>query len=296
MQSDTHELHVYCGWNIFICSIIHSICHFARMAAQGNLYLLYSHISGITGVLIFLFCLLICVPMTFFRQRINYELRKNMHYLFIFFALALAFHTPTSAIPNGGFTFYVFGTLLFWFFVDATYSYFFMTEKIDTPTFSVVPSGVRMTMDVSKRFQKVGQKGGICYVCLPWVKKNQWHAFSLFENPSNPVERQIFVQRTGDWTNELHSYLQRDTVRPVWINGPFPSPYDNAGAYDNQILVASGTSLVLRFFCSLVRLFDEFCSVLVTWSQSLNVLACLALLVAAFRYWCYSSLIGNPSS
>ena len=30
----------------------------------------------------------------------------------------------------------------------------------------------------------------------------------------------------GDWTNALHDELERgDTLRPVWIQGPFSSPY-----------------------------------------------------------------------
>lgn len=240
MYSDSHELHVYCGWTIVVCAFIHAACHLARWAAQGNMDLLVTHCSGITGLLIVLSCILICIPMTFLRETIKYEVRKNLHYFFILFAAALAFHTPRSAVPNGGFTAYVFGGLLVWYFLDATYCYFFMTEKIDTTKFSVLPSGVRMTMNVSKRFQKAGAQGGICYVCLPWIAKNQWHAFSLFENPSNPAERQIFIQKTGDWTTKLHRYVQRDTVRPAWVHGPFPSPYDNADAYDNQILVASG--------------------------------------------------------
>lgn len=118
-----------------------------------------------------------------------------------------------------------------------------MTEQIATTKFSVLSSGVRMTMNVSERFQKVGAHGGICYVCLPWISKDQWHAFSLFENPHNPAERQIFIQKTGDWTTEVHRVLQRETVRPAWVQGPFQSPYDNAIAYDNQILVASGIGI-----------------------------------------------------
>ena len=100
-----------------------------------------------------------------------------------------------------------------------------------------------MTMTVSERFQEFGVQGGYCYVCLPWVDKYEWHAFSLFENPSNSAERQIFIQKSGDWTSKVHHFLQRDTVRPAWIYGPFPSPYSSADAYDNQILVASGIGI-----------------------------------------------------
>lgn len=243
MYQDSHELHVYCGWTILVCSTIHVICHVTRWAVQQNLELLTSHISGTTGLVIFSTCLLICLPMTWLRQKLRFEWRKNLHYLFIVFALALMFHTPKSAIPNGGFTIYVFGIVLSLYALDSLYAFFFMTEKIPSPEFSVVKSGVRMTMQVSDHFQKVGASGGIGYICVPWVKKYQWHAFSLFENPAQPNERQVFIQKVGDWTTELHQYLQRETSRPIWISGPFPSPYSNAELYDNQILVASGESL-----------------------------------------------------
>jgi hypothetical protein len=243
MYKDSHELHVYCGWTILIFAAIHTIFHIARWAQQGNLYLLVQHFSGLSGFFIISSCLLISIPMTILRTQIRFEIRKNLHYLFIVFGGALMFHTPTSAIPNGGFTAWVFSITLVWYFIDATYCFFYMTEKIDTTKFSVVNCGVRMTMTVSDRFQKMGNQGGVCYVCLPWIDRNQWHAFSLFEDPANPGERQIFIQKTGDWTTQVHRVLQRDTVRPAWIQGPFPSPYDNAIAYDNQILVASGIGI-----------------------------------------------------
>jgi predicted ferric reductase len=243
MPGDLHNLHLYCGWTILIFSLVHTVFHLARWAEQGNLYLLFHHFSGISGFIIVVSLILICVPMIFCKKQMRYEIRKNLHYFFILFALALCFHTPKSAIPNGGFTAWVFGTILVWYFLDATYCLFFMTEKIETTRFEVLPNGVQMTMKVSDFFQKKGAQGGYCYVCLPWVDKTQWHAFSLFEDPVNPEERQIFVQKGGDWTNEVHRLLQRDTVRPAWVQGPFPSPYDSADAYDNHILVASGIGI-----------------------------------------------------
>jgi hypothetical protein len=84
----------------------------------------------------------------------------------------------------------------------------------------VVPSGVKMTFKVSERFQAMGNQGGVCYVCLPWISKHQWHAFSLFENPKNPMaEREIFMQTIGDWTHKVHETVQRETVRPCWVQG-----------------------------------------------------------------------------
>ena len=47
----------------------------------------------------------------------------------------------------------------------------------------------------------------------------------------------------GDWTTSVHEQLQRNTVRPVWISGPFVSPYNNALNFDNTICVASGIGI-----------------------------------------------------
>lgn len=73
----------------------------------------------------------------------------------------------------------------------------------------------------------------------------QWHAFSLFEHPTDPNLRQVFMMKVqgGDWTNSVHEQLQRNTVRPVWISGPFVSPYNNALDFDNTICVASGIGI-----------------------------------------------------
>ena len=100
-----------------------------------------------------------------------------------------------------------------------------------------------MSCEVSDRFQKRLQNGGYAYVCLPWIDKNQWHAFSLYEIPKKKNTTCVFMAKAGDWTTSVHNALQRDTARPVWFCGPFPSPYNNADLYDNQILIASGIGI-----------------------------------------------------
>lgn len=104
-------------------------------------------------------------------------------------------------------------------------------------------TGVQLTMAVSKKFQKRGNSGGYCYVNFPWINKYQWHAFSMFENPDNPNERQIYIQDLGDWTHSVREALQRNTRRPVWVQGPFSSPYDSAIEMDNQILIVTGIGI-----------------------------------------------------
>jgi len=120
-----------------------------------------------------------------------------------------------------------------------------MCEKIGTTAFSVLSSGVRISMPVSERFQKCARnaQGGYAYILIPWINDKQWHPFSLFEDPADPSTQQMFLMKSGDWTSSVHKALCRDTTRPCWIKGPFPSPYSHASGYDNMILVASGIGI-----------------------------------------------------
>jgi len=242
---DLHELHIYAGWVIVIDGILHASFHCIRWINQGNMYLMFDSRSGCSGFVVTICICLIGFPMMFevLRSRMKYELRKYLHYFFVVFCIAMSFHAPLSTIPNGGFACIIFPTLIIWYVLDTLYVYLFWTEKIDTTVFHVVATGVQCTMHVSEKFQARGVSGGYCYVCFPWINTNQWHAFSLFENPSNPSERQIYIQDLGDWTHDVLKALQRETHRPIWVQGPFSSPYDNAVEFDNQILVAGGIGI-----------------------------------------------------
>jgi predicted ferric reductase len=240
---DLHELHVFSGWTILVNGMTHAAFHIARWISQNNVALLWKHFSGISGLIVTVAMCLICFPMLIYKHKVRYEIRKGLHYFFILFCLAMCFHAPTSAFPNGGFSTWGFTILILWWILDYSYCLCYMTEKIDSTIFHVVPTGVQLTMRVSNRFQKTGVRGGYCYVNFPWLSRYEWHAFSLFENPSNPDERQIFMEKFGDWTSKLHKTLQRDTTRPIWVQGPFSSPYNSADEYDHQILVAGGIGI-----------------------------------------------------
>jgi len=127
----------------------------------------------------------------------------------------LCFHVKPNAMPNGGFIAPVLGLCIVLYTLDACYVYFFMCEKIDTTAFHVLSSGVRISMQVSDRFQKsMGKRGGYAYINIPWINNKQWHAFSLFEDPYDSSARQMFLLKNGDWTNAVHAALSRDTSRP----------------------------------------------------------------------------------
>jgi len=245
MVDDQHELHAFCGKFIAYDVWVHTLFHCLRWGVAGNIDLLWTNPTGLSGLIVVLATPLITFPMFINKIRLSmsYEIRKALHYLFYLFAIGMCFHNKTSAFPNGGFNQITMGFCIIYYTLDSLYVMFFMTEIIETTIFNVLPSGVQMTMAVSEHFQANFAQGGYGYVCLPWVSKYEWHAFSLFEHPTDPNLRQVFMMKTGDWTSDVHRQLQRNTVRPVWISGPFVSLYNNALDYDNNICVASGIGI-----------------------------------------------------
>ena len=240
---EAHDNHTHAGKYIAFDVWIHTIFHCLRWLSQGNINLLWQTRVGVTGIVTFIVTPLIAFPMLYYKRKLNYEVRKALHYLFYVFAVAMCFHVPPSAIPNGGFLAPILGSCIVLYALDATYVYIYLSEKVETTSFHVLSSGVRISMPVSERFQKQKQRSGFAYICIPWIDDKQWHPFSLFEDPSDPCTQQMFLMKAGDWTNAVHASLSRDTTRPCWIKGPFPSPYSHASMYDNQVLVASGIGI-----------------------------------------------------
>lgn len=144
------------------------LCSSLVRALYFNSHVNCTH-AGITGLITVVSTPLITFPMMYYKKKIRYEIRKAMHYLFYVFAIAMCFHVPLTAIPNGGFLAPVLGTCIVVYTLDACYVYLFMCEKIETTAFYVLSSGVRISMQVSERFKnRAGARGGYAYICIPW--------------------------------------------------------------------------------------------------------------------------------
>ncbi|KAL3778271.1 hypothetical protein ACHAW5_000509 [Stephanodiscus triporus] len=243
--NQAHEHHAHAGAYLAFDVWVHTAFHILRWTSQGNLRLLWTSAAGLSGLITVVATPLIAFPMMYYRDGLSYEVRKGLHFLFYLFAVGLCFHVPTNAIPNGGYIAPVLGSCIVLYTLDACYVYFFMCEKIETTAFHVLSSGARMSMRVSDRFRRspAARGGGYAYVNIPWINNKQWHPFSLFEDPHDPSTLQVFLLKKGDWTSAVHKALSRDTTRPCWIKGPFPSPFSQVSSYDNQILVASGIGI-----------------------------------------------------
>ena len=84
---------------------------------------------------------------------------------------------------------------------------------------------------------------------VPWISKNQWHPFSVYAHPTMDGYSCVFMMASGDWTKKLHGSILRNSARPVWVNGPIPSPYEAAVNYDNLLLCASGIGITPALGC-----------------------------------------------
>ena len=146
--------------------------------------ILVNSTTGLTGL--FSIVVLPIITVLMMNNRIkayfNYEIRKTFHYLYYIFALALCFHVPISRFPNGGFLGPIMGTVLIWYTLDVMYVILFMTEKIHTPVYQVLESGVQITMTISRRFQERLEQGGYVYICVPYVNRELHANFSFICN------------------------------------------------------------------------------------------------------------------
>ena len=131
MFQDMHRLHSFCGHFLVYEALIHVVLHLVRWAEQGNISLLWTHRTGLSGLVVIVVTPLITLPMVYFKKRIPYEIRKGLHWLFYLFAVGMCFHVPTAAFPNGGFCTYVMGTCIVFYTLDRLYVEAFMTEKIE---------------------------------------------------------------------------------------------------------------------------------------------------------------------
>ena len=168
-------------------------------------------------------------------QRWSWERRKALHYLSVIWAFSICFHAPLMHIA------YLVGIPLGLYALDYVYGTFFRTYKISYSTFKRIECGVELTFEHPNGF--VTDIGGYVLVCVPWLAKKEWHAFSVYRQPNQPNMSSVCMLKAGDWTSRLHSIVERNTKRPVWISGPFASPYSTAVDFDNLVLVASGIGI-----------------------------------------------------
>lgn len=233
-----HQLHVWSGTIIGILVSWHSLWHLIRWGVQGKLSTMLQTQTGWTGSVAIVITPLLVLPMRwpYLQTRISYEVRKGAHYLSWLWAIMLMKHAPAGNI------FWIIGSAFLVYLVDWIYGLFVMTFLIPSARFVRLESAVMIKMEKPKSFSHVSV-GGYCYLCVPWITRFEWHAFSVFQDPTDAKSICFIIAATGDWTKALHRSITEPIYRRIWIRGPITSPFETATDSDHVISVASGIGI-----------------------------------------------------
>lgn len=225
---------------IGVVVVWHTLWHLIRWGLQeDNLNLfLFHHVTGITGFISLVITPLLVWPMrlSVLRRKISFEVRKRVHYLSWVWAVAICFHAPPQHI------FWIIGTAFLIYLLDWIYGIFGATHMAPSARFVRLESAVMVRILKPDSFKMKGS-GGYCYLCIPWISKYEWHAFSAFKDPFDDSYVCFCIALAGDWTRNLHATVNEPIHRRIWMYGPFPSPFDTACKNDQVLTIASGIGI-----------------------------------------------------
>ena len=229
-----HACHAEAGRQCAYLATAHGACHFLRWARRGEVAARAAGNAGKSGIAAGLAVVAIAALMSQrSRAALPYEVRRGGHVLLgLAAAFATVAHTTLCACVAGG--------SLALYGVDAIYSSFALAARVDDAVFESLGNGV------SVRFARPAgwpsPKGGFVYALAPWVSRTEWHAFSAYEDGDDIL---IFALNSGDWTARLRAAVRgRPSTRPLWVSGPFASPFADAAAdCDNLLIVATGIGI-----------------------------------------------------
>jgi len=234
-----HHLHVVSGTLVGVIIFWHALWHLIRWGVQGNMKLLIDTPTGITGLICLAITPLLVWPMrlAYLRKKISFEVRKRLHYLSWVWMGTLMFHAPQQDI------FWIIGAAFLIYLLDWFYGLFMRTWMAPSARFVRLESAIMVRVQKPAGFTVKGAGGAYCYLCVPWVSKVEWHAFSVFKDPFDADCVCFCIAVAGDWTQKLHDKLHEPIYRRLWLYGPFPSPFESATDNDNVISIASGIGI-----------------------------------------------------
>eukprot|EP01050_Picozoa_sp_SAG11_P015526 SAG11_NODE_2022_length_3911_cov_2.647954_2_plen_742_part_00 len=239
---DLHQVHASAGRAIGWLTLVHALCHGCRWAARRELGLLLSAPAGASGLVAALCAAPICLLMggpARLRASLSWEVRKAAHLLCAPFGIALLWHTPRMLV----FCTAVMGV----YGADQAFTVFAASHRIDKPAFTRLANAVILTFANPAEWKDNGI--GYINVLVPWISRFQHHPFSVYAHPKRKNHSCVCIVAGGDWTRRLHDSLATPTTRPVWISGPFISPYQGASEHDNLMLVATGVGITPALSC-----------------------------------------------
>jgi hypothetical protein len=233
-----HDVHVRAGWFCLLLTWLHSVFHIVRWARLGHLKYLYTTQTGATGLIGWICCTLVCLPMGLkkLRMTIRYEIRHFLHTVGgVGFGLCGAFHAPATNVM------YIYLSVTLIYMVDWFYANFFKTYEVEFCHFTRLQKSTVLHWQNPPGYNN--HQHGYVNICIPFIRKYEWHAISIYPHATEANCSSLCIARAGDWSNKLHDDTTWKTMRPVWIQGPFLTPFSASVDYDNAICVSSGSGI-----------------------------------------------------
>jgi hypothetical protein len=145
------------------------------------------------------------------------------------FGVSIAFHTSKL--------FWIMTTTMLVYGTDFMYCKFGRTYRIESCKFLRLGNGTQITFANPKGWSD--RKIGYINVCIPWISKTQWHPFSVYINRDGSSTSNVCIMNSGDWTGALHAAVEHGESRPVWVQGPFVSPYSASLDFSSLVRVTT---------------------------------------------------------
>ena len=231
-----HETHEACGWRVAGFAVLHTIAHFARWLIRRELRAKLGGGAGRSGLAAMCCCAPVLVLVTArARALVSFEIRKAVHVLLgISGTVAVVCHTRVCAA--------VAGAALAIYGADALYALCYRALRVEDAVFERLGASVQVSFQKPEWWHDSVE--GYVYVLIPWLSRTQWHPFSAYGAAAGKKRVSLCITAAGDWTRALHDAIERPTTRPIWVQGPFPSPYAAYAAdRDNLLLVATGIGI-----------------------------------------------------
>ena len=69
----------------------------------------------------------------------------------------------------------------------------------------------------------------------------QWHAFTVFPDPTKKDHTMVCIGASGDWTKEMYNKIKSPCHRTLFVLGPFASEFSDMALHTiNALAIASG--------------------------------------------------------
>ena len=222
--------HVILSFSIVVLSLVHAGMFLAgpfyratqlqpsEIAQLGPLYpgqfeeipamweMLFTTVSGITGLLMIVILLVICIgSMKAIREK-HYEAFLWTHRLYVLFLVLLVVHGLQRWLAKPIAWMFILGPIAA-YLVEQLYNLLVNFRRARIEQIAIRPSNV-FVLVLSKPAGYKYRPGQYVAIKVPSVSQHQWHPFMIMSFPHEPSLR-LYVSACGDWTWALFLKLKK---------------------------------------------------------------------------------------